>query len=38
MTDLQLYLLVAPLALAAFGVAATYVFIRVIDREQPPAR
>jgi hypothetical protein len=38
MTDLQLYLLIAPLVLVAVGVAATYVFLRIIDRQQPPAR
>lgn len=38
MTDLQLYLVIAPLALAAVGAIGAYVFIRIIDREHPRPR
>jgi hypothetical protein len=33
MTGLQIYLLVAPLILAAFGWAAVYVWIKISDRQ-----
>jgi hypothetical protein len=38
MSDLQLYLVIAPLVLAALGAIGAYVFIRIIDRQHPRAR
>jgi hypothetical protein len=35
MSDLQIYLLIAPFVLVAVLGAGTYVFLRIIDRERP---
>jgi hypothetical protein len=35
MSDLQIYLLVAPIVLAAIGVGGAYLWIRHSDREHP---
>jgi hypothetical protein len=38
MSDLQIYLLVAPIVLLVVCSAGAYVFLRVIDREHPRSR
>ncbi|MEA2875440.1 MAG: hypothetical protein QOF14_636 [Hyphomicrobiales bacterium] len=38
MTGLELYLLIAPLALATFGAIGAYIFIRIVDRKHPRPR
>ena len=38
MTDLQLYLVIAPVVLVTVLLAGTYVFLRIIDREHPRSR
>lgn len=38
MTDLQLYLVVAPVVLVTVLLAGTYVFLRIMDRGQPRSR